>query len=144
MGTPKLLYDDKHSFYQRDKGYVSVRILVWNNYTWAGRTPVNPDYCQSAETIYGVPLGKRHPDSFWENVRVKALDIYEEKTQQKKEITTMDNLKKYLDKHSDKLFTVMIVVILDHFFLRGALRSRIEKLAEGLMAKVEKDIGGDE
>jgi hypothetical protein len=51
--------------------------------------------------------------------------------------TMLDNVKGYVEKHKDMLFTLGLVILVDHFLFKGALRERIKATVEGALKKVE-------
>jgi hypothetical protein len=48
--------------------------------------------------------------------------------------------KTYLEKHKDTVMTVSFVLLVDHFFLGGALRERIKSLLEGVLDTAQKKL----
>lgn len=58
-----------------------------------------------------------------------------------KEEKQMNGLKKFFEKHQDTLYMIAIVVLVDHFFLKGALRARIEKTLTGLLDGLPRSDG---
>jgi hypothetical protein len=74
-------------------------------------------------------------------LQVKAEWINENPKQpQRKGI--MNTLKKYIDEHKGTLYTLGAIFLVDHFFLKGALRERITKITTGLLDKVQKTLEG--
>jgi hypothetical protein len=56
----------------------------------------------------------------------------------KKENKTMlSNVKAYVEKHKDIIFTLGLIILIDHFMFKGALRNRIQTSIEGVLKKVE-------
>lgn len=51
--------------------------------------------------------------------------------------TMLQNVKGYVEKHKDMLFTLGLVILVDHFLFKGALRERIKSTVEGALKKVE-------
>jgi hypothetical protein len=51
--------------------------------------------------------------------------------------TMLENVKGYVEKHKDMLFTLGLVILVDHFLFKGALRERIKGTVEGALKKVE-------
>jgi hypothetical protein len=45
----------------------------------------------------------------------------------------MSGMKEYFTKHRDTFFTIAVVVVLDHFIFKGALRSKLQSLVERLL-----------
>ncbi len=59
-----------------------------------------------------------------------------------KEKKTMFGLaKEYAEKHKDSIMTVIVVLLVDYFFLGGALRQKIKAIAEGALDGVQKKLG---
>lgn len=56
-------------------------------------------------------------------------------------------LRQYLSDHRDLIFTVVLVALVDAFFLDGALKSRLKSILSGIIDKAESklkvDINGD-
>jgi hypothetical protein len=52
--------------------------------------------------------------------------------------TMLENVKGYVEKHKDMLFTLGLVILVDHFLFKGALRERIKGTVEGALKKVEE------
>lgn len=48
--------------------------------------------------------------------------------------------KEYLERHKDSVMTVIMVLIVDHFFLGGALRSKIKAVAESVLDNAQKKL----
>lgn len=63
--------------------------------------------------------------------------VLEKETPKKGGKTMFDNVKGYVDKHKDMLFTLGLVILVDHFLFQGALRTRIKTSIEGVLKKVE-------
>ena len=59
--------------------------------------------------------------------------------------TMLGNVKGYIEKHKDVIFTLGLVILVDHFLFRGALRERIKGTIEGVLKKAENliDKSGD-
>lgn len=55
----------------------------------------------------------------------------------KRRNTMLQNVKGYIEKHKDILFTLGLVILVDHFLFKGALRERIKNTIEGALKKVE-------
>ena len=55
----------------------------------------------------------------------------------KEGVGVMKSLKEYFEKHKEVIFTVGIVVLIDHFFLNGAFRERLKGLVEKLLTRTE-------
>jgi hypothetical protein len=56
----------------------------------------------------------------------------------------LDSVKNYVEKHKDMLFTIVLVVLIDHFLFGGALRSKIQTTLEGVLKKAEDKFHGTE
>jgi len=54
--------------------------------------------------------------------------------------TMLENVKGYVEKHKDILFTLGLVILVDHFLFKGALRSKIQGTLEGVLKKAENMI----
>lgn len=52
----------------------------------------------------------------------------------------MDSLKQYFKTHRDTIFTIIILVVVDHYLLGGAFRDRIKSLMENFLNKTEKKL----
>lgn len=57
--------------------------------------------------------------------------------QPKRRKTMLENVKGYIEKHKDMIFTLGLVILVDHFLFKGALRERIKSTVEGALKKVE-------
>jgi len=55
----------------------------------------------------------------------------------KRRKTMLENVKGYIEKHKDVIFTLGLVILVDHFLFKGALRERIKKTVEGVLSKAE-------
>ena len=55
----------------------------------------------------------------------------------KRRRTMFENVKDYIGKHRDIIFTLGLVIIVDHFLFKGALRERIKGTIEGILSKAE-------
>jgi hypothetical protein len=62
----------------------------------------------------------------------------------KEEKGMFQNVKDYIGKHRDMLFTLGLIVVVDHFLFNGALRERIKGSIEGMLKKVEDKFHKDE
>jgi hypothetical protein len=51
-----------------------------------------------------------------------------------------NSIQKYYKDHEEVLFPLIIVVVLDHFFNDGALRSKIAQLVQGLLDGIQKKL----
>ena len=47
----------------------------------------------------------------------------------------LEHLKEYLAQYRNVLFTTLLVVLIDHFFLKGALRAKVTEKLSGLLDK---------
>lgn len=56
----------------------------------------------------------------------------------------MNMVREYINKHRDILFTLTVALLVDHFVLNGALRSRIQRVIEAALGKMEKALGIEE
>lgn len=57
----------------------------------------------------------------------------------KKKEGIMNSFRAYLDKHRDLIFTVALVFLVDHYFLGGAFKERLQKLLGGVLDKAESN-----
>lgn len=57
--------------------------------------------------------------------------------QLKKEEKMLGKVKSYIDEHKNIIFTLGLVILVDHFLFKGALRERIKTSIEGVLTKVE-------
>lgn len=53
----------------------------------------------------------------------------------------MDELRGYIREHRNVLFTVVLVLLLDHLFFEGAMRERLKQLLSGMLTKAEGSLG---
>lgn len=67
-----------------------------------------------------------------------AFDI-KQKTKEKKSM--FGYTKEYFEKHKETVMTISVVLLIDHFFLHGALRERIRSLLEGVLSSMETRLG---
>lgn len=58
----------------------------------------------------------------------------------KQEGKLMDAFKNYLSKNSGVIFTVMFVVLVDHFVFNGTFREKIKSLVDGFLNKAAKQV----
>ena len=47
----------------------------------------------------------------------------------------IETVKCYVNKHRDFLFTVILVMVVDHFIFKGALREKIKSVIDGALNK---------
>jgi hypothetical protein len=76
------------------------------------------------------PLGYLNP-----NIPVSPLPPTPEK---RKEKGMFGKVKEYIDEHKNIIFTLGLVILVDHFLFRGALKERIKNSIEGVLTKVEE------
>ena len=55
--------------------------------------------------------------------------------------TMMGEFKDYIKAHRDLLFTVVFVLLLDHFVFGGAFKEKLQSVVGGLMKKAENQLG---
>lgn len=53
----------------------------------------------------------------------------------------MDELRAYVKEYRDILFTIALVLLLDHLFFEGAMRERLKGLLSGMVHKAESKLG---
>src|SRR3990167_476851 len=53
----------------------------------------------------------------------------------KKETSKMFGLKEYVEENRKTLWTILLIVIVDHFFLSGHLKKTIEKVLSNILNK---------
>lgn len=92
------------------------------------------DYKPDWSTWGQVPYGYAAISALGESSKIN------EPKQPKKEKKMLENVKGYVDKHRDIIFTIGLVVLIDHFMFKGALRQRIQGSIEGVLKKVEEKI----
>lgn len=56
----------------------------------------------------------------------------------------MKGLKNYMDKNQDTIYTILLVVLIDHFFLGGSLRGKIQGMCESVLNKQIGMVESDE
>lgn len=56
----------------------------------------------------------------------------------KKETKMLGKVKEYIEEHKNIIFTLGLVILVDHFLFKGALRERIKTSIEGVLKKVEE------
>jgi hypothetical protein len=80
-----------------------------------------------------------------EETRAKAAVANYFGTDRSKKLPTKEKkvnmVREYLNKHRDVIFTLGCALLVDHFILGGALRTRIQKVVEAALARVEKALG---
>lgn len=54
----------------------------------------------------------------------------------------MKLIREYIEKHKDAIFTVGLVILLDHFIFGGAFRERIKNTVDKLLDKANKSLSG--
>lgn len=52
----------------------------------------------------------------------------------------MESVKEYFNKHRDAIYTLGVVILLDHFLFGGAFREKIKSTVEGMLEKVTKGL----
>lgn len=52
------------------------------------------------------------------------------------------DVKAYVKDNKNVIYTIALVVLLDHFFLEGKLRSKVQDLLDTMLNKAKKQIGG--
>lgn len=61
-----------------------------------------------------------------------------------KESNMINGLKDYINKNQESIYTIMFIIMIDHFFLRGALRTKIQSTCEGLLNTQLKKVESNE
>lgn len=84
------------------------------------------DHCGKYIPDPGIPINK------------PAFDIKPKKQEKK---SMFGYTKEYFEKHKETVMTVSVVLLIDHFFLHGALRERIRSLLEGILKSAEQRLG---
>ena len=51
--------------------------------------------------------------------------------------------KSYFQKHEETLMTIVLVMVIDHFFLNGALKDKIQGLLTGILDSTEKKLANE-
>lgn len=51
------------------------------------------------------------------------------------------NMKNYLSKHSDIIFTVVLVMLADKFFFNGVFKNTLQGIVNKLLTRAEKEVG---
>ena len=54
--------------------------------------------------------------------------------------TVIDDIKAFLHEHRSTIYFVVVLLVIDHFFLGDRLTGRIKALAEKLLGAVEKKV----
>ena len=70
----------------------------------------------------------------------KPQTIEKPTTIKKENKKMLDNVKGYVEKHKDIIFTLGLIILVDHFLFKGALRSRVKDSIEGVLKNVENKI----
>ena len=52
----------------------------------------------------------------------------------------MDYLKEYFSKNRDTIFTIVLVVLIDHFVFNGAFREKVKSVVDSMLNKANKQI----
>ncbi len=60
------------------------------------------------------------------------------KTKEKKSMFSF--AKDYTEKHKDSIMTIVVVLLVDYFFLGGALRQKIKSIAEGALDNAQRKL----
>ncbi len=55
----------------------------------------------------------------------------------KEEKKMLGKIKEYVDEHKNIIFTLGLIILVDHFLFKGALKERIKTSIEGVLKKVE-------
>jgi hypothetical protein len=50
----------------------------------------------------------------------------------------MNSIKDYMKKHQDVIFTLVIIILVDHFVFNGALKNKIKETLEGILDTTKK------
>lgn len=50
-------------------------------------------------------------------------------------------IREYINKHKDILLTLVVAIVADHLILDGALRTRIQRVIEAALTRIEKALG---
>jgi len=61
-------------------------------------------------------------------------------TTKKEEVSMFKSFKEYIGNHKDIIFTVIVALVVDKYLFNGVLKTRIQKLVEGLLQRAEKMI----
>lgn len=51
-----------------------------------------------------------------------------------------ENLKEYFNKHKDIIFTAGLIILVDHFLFKGALRTRMQDMVGKMITNAEHSI----
>jgi len=90
----------------------------------------------------GQEVGRRfetkHATLKWFNALTSQIE--KDTTTLKEKKSMKEQITDYFNKHRDFLFTVFAVILIDHFFLGGALRERIKSLADKLLDRAGEAI----
>jgi len=89
------------------------------------------DYGDTHKTVYRTTKEKA------ESERSRILKAI----QKPKGNKMLESFKDYLKTHKDAIFTLTVVALIDHVFLNGALRERIQSALEGILRRTEKSLG---
>lgn len=93
-------------------------------------TTINDRDRQKLNELFNQHIAKQDVESPHTKLKVD--------TDEPRRNTMMENVKGYFEKHKDVILTLGIVILVDHFLFKGALRNRIQSTVEGCLSKVEK------
>jgi len=106
------------------EGHTGTILKVVPNYHDGG-----PGYC-----ISGKP-----PGTLYHN---KGGNWFKLITPAPKGSNMLQDIRSYIKDNRQVLYTVAMIVVLDHFLFNGAFRERIKALVEKALSGVEKKVGG--
>jgi hypothetical protein len=100
-----------------------------------------------AQICYGPLIGLSNGSSNWAAASQAMqnpipVNPFGEQTTPKKGImkTIVDDMKAFIAEHRKIIYFVVILLLIDRFFLKRALENRIKKMAEGLLGTVENKL----
>ena len=62
----------------------------------------------------------------------------------KEDTSMMSHVKEYIGRHKDMIFTLGLILLVDHLFFKGAMRNKIQTTLEGLVHKAGEKLSKEE
>lgn len=127
--------------YGRD--YISNYVLARANHL--STPPPNRTDVEKLTTHYQNYGGRT--SSLGKEAEVAFQSYYSQKKRQlsrtEENISMLKEFKQYLSEYRNPIFTVLLLLLADYFFLGGALRGRLQRLLEAVTNKAEAKLNAD-
>lgn len=89
-------------------------------------------------------VAKQYEQLGYQVQRSPNHDGFTIRSNEKEKEKSMFGFKEYIQKHKDLVWTIVLAAILDHFLLKGVIRSKLVDIVEGFLAKIKKEHSMDE